>query len=103
MIGGPENSAFGQRVRHLILLYYNLLLKYFDGKQASRALLPAQDDLPKSALAQHLEKLEIFQGHLPLSTRLNVRGALPRKFLAQVFHRALRRHVDVFAFRRQAL
>lgn len=103
MIRGPENPALGQRVRHLVLLYYHLLLKYFDGKQPPRALLPAQDDLPERALAQHLEELEVFQRHLPLSARLDVRGALPRELLAQVFHRALRRHVDVLALRRQAL
>ena len=62
MSGALKDSVLCHRVLHLVLLDDHLLLQDLDGVQQVGRLLSAQNHLSKSAFAQNLQELKIFEG-----------------------------------------
>ena len=61
MSGWLQDTIFCHCVLDFILLDDNLFLEDLDGVQVTGRFLTAQDNLTKSTLAKHFQKLEIFK------------------------------------------
>lgn len=61
MIGCAKDAILRQCVRYFVLLYDHFFLEDFDGVQALRSFLAAQDHFSERPFAENFDEFEVLQ------------------------------------------